>query len=143
MNKIISISKIEELEKVADSIIENFTKNNIIAFFGSMGAGKTTLIKLICKKMGVTETISSPTFSIVNEYHLNSKRKIFHFDFYRIKSVEEVYDLGYEDYFYSNNFCFVEWPELVMKIMPSSYFKVQIKLIDNQRIFELSDCYNL
>ena len=96
-----------------------------------MGAGKTTFIKAICECLGVTDVINSPTFAIVNEYRSATEELIYHFDFYRIKKLEEVYDMGYEDYFYSGALCFIEWPELVEELLPGNTIKVTIEEIEN------------
>jgi tRNA threonylcarbamoyladenosine biosynthesis protein TsaE len=98
----------------------------VLAFYGEMGAGKTTLIKAICTEFGVTDNISSPTFSIVNEYKGRNGKKTYHFDFYRIKSQDEAYDLGYEEYFYSGAICLIEWPEKVKDLLPLEITKVVI-----------------
>src|SRR6476646_6724842 len=114
MSKIV-LNDISELAEAAKTLIKSFDGQKIVAFYGEMGAGNTTLIKAICREMGVTDNISSPTFSIVNEYRSN-KGKIYHFDFYRLKSSDEAYDLGYEDYFYSGAYCFIEWPEKIAEL---------------------------
>ena len=97
----------------------------MFAFYGKMGAGKTTFIKAICEELGVDDVITSPTFAIINEYS-GKDETIYHFDFYRIKKLEEVYDMGYEDYFYSGALCFIEWPELIEEVLPEDAVKVQI-----------------
>ena len=102
--------------------------NTVFAFYGKMGAGKTTFIKAICEELGVTDVINSPTFAIVNEYRSDETGElIYHFDFYRIKKLDEVYDMGYEDYFYSGALCFIEWPELVEEVLPGDAVKVIIE----------------
>ncbi|MDO5447624.1 MAG: tRNA (adenosine(37)-N6)-threonylcarbamoyltransferase complex ATPase subunit type 1 TsaE [Prevotellaceae bacterium] len=100
--------------------------STLFAFYGSMGAGKTTFIKALCEELGVTDTVTSPTFAIINEYESPTHGSIYHFDFYRIKRLEEVYDMGFEDYFYSGNICFIEWPELIEDILPQDTIKVTI-----------------
>ena len=133
------INTISELSVVAKQLLELYPQNRIFAFYAPMGAGKTTFIKKLCEELGVKDTISSPTFSIVNEYHASNVKKIFHFDFYRIKSESEAYDMGYEDYFYSDAYCFIEWPEKIMDLLPRNYVKVSISNGDNeQRLFTLS-----
>ena len=109
----------------ANGLIEN--KGLVIAFYGKMGAGKTTFIKAICEELGVEDVITSPTFAIVNEYSLPSQEALYHFDFYRIKKLEEVYDMGYEDYFYSGNLCLIEWPELIEELLPEDALRVTIE----------------
>ena len=100
---------------------------SVVAFYGKMGAGKTTFIKALCEELGVEDVITSPTFAIVNEYTIEERgESIYHFDFYRIKRLEEVYDMGYEDYFYSGALCFIEWPELIEELLPEDAVKVSI-----------------
>lgn len=130
----ITLTNLSELPVVAKQLLQSFDGEKVVAFQGAMGAGKTTLIKALCEAMGVVDTISSPTFSIVNEYRTAKGEKIYHFDFYRIKSVEEAYDMGYEEYFYSKAFCFIEWPEKIEELMPLNYEKVQIELKGEKRI---------
>ena len=101
--------------------------NTVFAMYGKMGAGKTTFTKAVCECLGVEDVINSPTFAIVNEYRSDSSELIYHFDFYRIKKLEEVYDMGYEDYFYSGALCFIEWPELVEELLPGNTVKVTIE----------------
>lgn len=122
------INNIEELSQVSDLLISLRDKSNIIAFYGNMGAGKTTLIKNLCAKLGVQDEVNSPTFALVNEYQTDTFDSIFHFDFYRIKSLEEVFDIGYEDYFYGGSLCLLEWPELIDPLMPEHFIKVEITL---------------
>ncbi len=124
------INNIEELSKVSDVLISWRDKSNIVAFYGNMGAGKTTLIKNLCSKLGVQDEVNSPTFALVNEYQTDTFDSIFHFDFYRIKSLEEVFDIGYEDYFYGDGLCLLEWPELIDPLMPEHFIKVEISLGD-------------
>ena len=106
-------------------------KGLVIAFYGKMGAGKTTFIKALCEELGVEDVITSPTFAIVNEYSLplggRLEGALYHFDFYRIKKIEEVYDMGYEDYFYSGNLCLIEWPELIEDLLPEDALRVTIE----------------
>ena len=135
MNSFI-VTDISGLYPVAESLISICRENNypIIAFYGKMGAGKTTLIKVICEIMGVDEVVSSPTFSLVNEYHTGDDEIIYHFDFYRINDISEAYDFGYEEYFYSDNFCFIEWPEKIEELLPDNTFSVNIlTLADGSR----------
>lgn len=133
----IAINNLQEINEAARKFIQEMGNNKVFAFYGSMGAGKTTFIKAICEEMGVTETVSSPTFAIINEYRDKKSRPIFHFDFYRINKLEEAFDFGYEDYFYSGNLCFIEWPELVESILPDTAVKIAIRVTDEEgRIVE-------
>lgn len=117
-----------DLPAVATAIIELSQTHKLVAFYGQMGAGKTTLIKQICAQLGVMQEVSSPTFALVNEYETNNQQIVYHFDFYRIKNLEEVYDIGYEDYFYSNNLCLMEWPENIEPLLQNEQvIKVYIK----------------
>ena len=123
----IEISGLHEYPEAAEKFIALMGDRKIFAFYGKMGAGKTTFIKSICEALGVTDTVNSPTFAIVNEYADKDGFPIYHFDFYRIKSVAELYNLGYEDYFYSEAICFIEWPQLAEEILPENTVKVTIK----------------
>lgn len=125
------LNKLSDIDAVAQKFVDNMGNRKIFAFYGEMGAGKTTFIKALCKTLGVAETITSPTFAIINEYNKEDGDPIYHFDFYRIKNIEEAYDFGYEDYFYSGHLCFIEWPELVEPLLPESVVKVQIVVMDN------------
>lgn len=120
-----------DLPAVAKVIIELSKTHKLVAFYGQMGAGKTTLIKQICARLDVMQEVSSPTFALVNEYETTNQQIVYHFDFYRIKNLEEVYDIGYEDYFYSNNLCLIEWPENIEPLLQNEQvIKVHIKPID-------------
>lgn len=123
---IIEIKGLEEYPAAAQKFIAAMGENRIFAFYGSMGTGKTTLIKSICEAMGVEDSINSPTFAIVNEYESGKQEIIYHFDFYRIKSLTEVYNMGYEEYLYSDAYCFIEWPELIEELLPEEAVKVHI-----------------
>lgn len=132
MDKII-ISSPDQLAKAARQFVGQMGDDTVFAFYGKMGAGKTTFIKAICEALGVTDVITSPTFAIVNEYRSEEDNElIYHFDFYRIKKLEEVYDMGYEDYFYSGALCFIEWPELVEELLPMDAVKVSIEVADDE-----------
>lgn len=128
----IRVDSMPELRFAAESFIKNIGDHRVIAFYGAMGAGKTTFIKAICNILGVSDQVNSPTFAIVNEYTSGSGEPIFHFDFYRIKTIAEAYDFGYEDYFYSGHFCMIEWPELVEPILPPNALKVTILANDDE-----------
>lgn len=124
---IIEIQNLDSYATAAREFIEKMGERRIFAFYGSMGAGKTTFIKAVCEAMGVEDAINSPTFAIVNEYEDADSNTIFHFDFYRIKSIAEVYNMGYEEYLYSNAYCFIEWPELIEELLPEETVKVTIE----------------
>lgn len=121
----IKIQDLEHIRETARTFIENIGDHTVFAFYGKMGAGKTTFIKAICEELGVDDVITSPTFAIVNEYTAKDG-PVFHFDFYRIKKLEEVYDMGFEDYFYSGALCLIEWPELIEDVLPEDAVKVTI-----------------
>ena len=128
MQKTITINSLDELPRAAKEFAEVMDSYTVFAFYGQMGAGKTTFIKAICEVLGVSDAITSPTFAIVNEYRSDlAGELIYHFDFYRIKKLDEVYDMGYEDYFYSGALCFIEWPELVEELLPGGTVKVSIE----------------
>lgn len=130
---------LEQLAEISKEII-NLSKHKVLLFYGEMGVGKTTLIKEIVKQLGVTDTVSSPTFSLVNEYHTAQKEKVFHFDFYRIDTEEEALDIGIEEYFYSNRWCFVEWPNKVENLLPLKSVTISITINSNQqRTIELKN----
>ena len=123
----IKINSLDSIHEAARQFIAAMGDNTVFAFYGKMGAGKTTFIKAVCEELGVTDVINSPTFAIVNEYRSEGAGElIYHFDFYRIKKLEEVYDMGYEDYFYSGALCFIEWPELIEDVLPGDAVKVYI-----------------
>lgn len=126
----------DQLEMVAANILKNIGTLRIIIFYGNMGAGKTTMIKALCKKMGVTDNVTSPTFAIMNEYDLNGE-PVYHFDFYRINAESEAYDLGYENFFYSGNYCFVEWPEKIINLLTFSHAKIHISELNGTRTIKL------
>ena len=128
----IKIQDLGHIREAAREFIENIGDHTVFAFYGKMGAGKTTFIKAICEELGVEDVIASPTFAIVNEYTSHSTlltphSSIYHFDFYRIKKLEEVYDMGFEDYFYSGSLCLIEWPELIEEVLPEDAVKVSIQ----------------
>lgn len=137
----ITIKSLDAIHEAAREFIKNMGKGHVFAFYGKMGAGKTTFIKAICQELGVTDNITSPTFAIVNEYRSDiAGELIYHFDFYRIKKLEEVYDMGYEDYFYSGAICFIEWPELIEDLLPGNTVKVSIEEEEGgARIVSLED----
>ena len=122
----LTFSNIEQLPDVAHRLLDEFPDERFFAFFGPMGVGKTTLIKELCAQLGVTQNVCSPTFAIVNEYSDAQGEPIYHFDFYRIKKLEEAYDIGYEEYFYSGCYCFTEWTEKIEPLLPDRYLRIDI-----------------
>ena len=122
----IKIENIDHIREAAREFIQHIGDHRVFAFYGKMGAGKSTFVTAHCEELGVDDVITSPTFAIVNEYTSGEGDSIFHFDFYRIKKIEEVYDMGYEDYFYSGSLCFIEWPELIEDILPDDAIRVNI-----------------
>jgi tRNA threonylcarbamoyladenosine biosynthesis protein TsaE len=133
---------INQLHDAASRILRLSRELTVWTFEGDMGAGKTTLIKAICKTLGVTDTVTSPTFALMNEYNAIGKMKVYHFDFYRIKNLQEAESIGTSDYFYSGNYCLVEWPSLVKPLLPDSYLKISLKPDgENFRLIELESVY--
>lgn len=137
----INIQSLESINEAARQFIDQMGENTVFAMYGKMGAGKTTFIKAICEELGVTDVITSPTFAIVNEYRSDETGElIYHFDFYRIKKLDEVYDMGYEDYFYSGALCFIEWPELIEDILPGDAITVTItEQEDGTRLIDIKE----
>ena len=125
-------TSVEGLKNVAAKLIRQFPDHRIFALYGKMGAGKTTFIQAICNNLGSNDIVTSPTFAIINEYKTKNLSSIFHFDFYRIEDIEEAYDLGYEDYIYSGNYCFIEWPEMIESLLPENIVKVEIEVQDDE-----------
>ena len=148
----ITIPSLEHIAEAAREFIDAIGDRRVFAFYGSMGAGKTTFIKAVCETLGVKDQVTSPTFAIVNEYTadataasdsslftLCSSLEIYHFDFYRIKRLEEAYDMGCEEYFYSGSFCFIEWPELIEDLLPEDTVRVTItQQPDGQRLITIT-----
>lgn len=122
----ITISSLDAINDAAKQFVAAMGNNRVFAFYGKMGAGKTTFIKALCTQLGVDDVITSPTFAIVNEYTAGDGSPIYHFDFYRIKKLDEVYDMGYEDYFYNGGLCLIEWPELIETLLPEDAVEVHI-----------------
>jgi tRNA threonylcarbamoyladenosine biosynthesis protein TsaE len=118
---------LDVLDHVAQDIVSALSDKKIILFYGEMGSGKTTLIKEICKQLGVADTMSSPTFSLVNEYRSAEHKTIYHFDLYRIKDIVECFDMGMEEYLDSGHYCFIEWPDIALPLMPDNYYKLLIE----------------
>ena len=128
----IKIQSLEHIHEAAREFIAAMGDNTVFALYGKMGAGKTTFIKALCQELGVEDVVTSPTFAVINEYRSDiAGELIYHFDFYRTKKLEEVYDMGYEDYFYSGALCFIEWPELVEELLPGNTIKVTIEELED------------
>ena len=125
------INSLDELEIIAKELITVFSNDRVFAFYGKMGAGKTTFIQSICRALGSDDNVTSPTFALINEYNTANLDSIFHFDFYRIKDIEEAYDLGYEDYIYSGSYCLIEWPEMIDSLLPEKMVTVKIEVQDD------------
>ena len=133
----IEIESLSELERVADEVIEALDGRTVVLLRGGMGAGKTTLVSRIAARLGAEDTVTSPTFALVNQYE-GAECRIYHFDFYRIDRIEEVFDLGYEEYFYSGDLCLVEWPEKIEPLIPDDAMVVRITAGDGEElIFEI------
>ena len=137
MSKIFYAKKVQELDEIAKAIVEVFENEKKIVFFGEMGVGKTTLIKSICKVLNVQDVVTSPTFSVVNEYQNKDGNSLYHFDFYRIKNQEELFDLGLEEYIYSDNYCFIEWPEKAEGLLSDNFVQVQMTKNKECRIIKV------
>ena len=126
----IVIDSLSDLDKVAQAVLESLNGRSVVAFFAPMGAGKTTLISAIMKYTGSEDTVTSPTFALVNQYYTADRDTVYHFDFYRINSINEAFDMGYEEYFYSGDLCLVEWPEKVEPLLPDDTMVVRIEILD-------------
>lgn len=134
------VRSINDLQAVANELIAAFPNQRIFAFYGKMGAGKTTFIQSVCKALGSPDNVTSPTFALINEYNTPELGSIFHFDFYRIKELEEAYDLGYEDYIYSGSYCLIEWPEMIAPLLPEKRLEVKIEVLnDDARLITAHD----
>ncbi len=132
MSKRILINNLEEIENVADRFLKLTAGSNVIAFYGTMGAGKTTFIKAICKVLGVPDTVNSPTFTIINEYRTKEGKSIYHFDFYRIDKIEEAYDIGFDEFIENGYLSLIEWPEKIETLLPDNILRVQINVLENE-----------
>ena len=137
MSKTLFAENVEQLNSIAKQILDHTSTHTKFAFYGEMGVGKTTLIKALSLQLGVTDVVSSPTFSIVNEYQADEYTKIYHFDFYRLETEEEAYDMGYEEYFFQNDLCLIEWPEKIEGLIPEDIIKVILTKKGEQRIIEI------
>ncbi len=128
----ITISSLQELDAAAERFLEEVGEHNVFAFSGEMGAGKTTFIQALCRKLGVRTEVNSPTFSLVNEYFTPAGSSIFHFDLYRIETQDELFDMGYEEYFFSDSLCLIEWPEKAQNLIPDDALWVSIIIDENE-----------
>ena len=131
--KKIALYSLNELESAASQFIGIMGNHKVFAFYGEMGAGKTTFIKIVCQLLGVKENITSPSFSIVNEYIAENNSSIYHFDCYRLKNIEEAFNIGAEEYFYSGNLCFIEWPEKIEELLPDTAVHIKISVDANEQ----------
>jgi tRNA threonylcarbamoyladenosine biosynthesis protein TsaE len=127
------IDSLNEINHIADKFLEAHPADRIFAFYGQMGAGKTTFIKALCEQLHVVDYVTSPTFALVNEYQTADSKSVFHLDFYRIKNIQEAFDIGYEEYFSSGEYCFIEWPELIETLLPPVAVKVYIRETENKK----------
>lgn len=127
--KEIFVDSLDGLQEVAEAVIESLDGRNVVAFCGAMGAGKTTLISAIMEYLGSEDNVTSPTFALVNQYGTSAGDVVYHFDFYRINRIEEVFDMGYEEYFYSGDLCLIEWPELIEELLPEDAMVVRIDIL--------------
>lgn len=127
-----TIHSLAELRQTANEMLAAFPEERVFAFYGKMGAGKTTFIQAICRALGSEDNVTSPTFALINEYNTAEMESIFHFDFYRIKDVVEAYDLGYEDYIYSGSYCLIEWPEMIESLLPENLVEVRIEVQEDE-----------
>jgi tRNA threonylcarbamoyladenosine biosynthesis protein TsaE len=137
MSKTLFAENLEQINTIAKQILEYTSPQKKFAFYGEMGVGKTTLIKALSLQLGVVDVVSSPTFSIVNEYHIDKGLKIYHFDFYRIEEEDEAYDMGYEEYFFSEAYCFIEWPEKITNLIEEDIVEIKMFLEGTKRRIEV------
>ena len=136
------INNENELDYISKEIIEKF-KSKVFLFYGEMGVGKTAFIKSICKHLNVIDVVSSPTFSIVNQYVNDQDEFMYHFDFYRTNNKNEIFDIGYEEYLFSDSFCFIEWPERLDNLLPNKYLEIKMKLRDGNRVIRIKEVNKL
>jgi len=133
MKKVLLSKTPEDLPAAAAKILQDMESERIFAFYGEMGAGKTAFIKAFCRVLGSSDVITSPTFTLVNEYNDENQNSLYHFDFYRIKRIEEVFDMGFEEYVDSGNYCFLEWPEFISELLPESYVYISIEVSEDEK----------
>tara|TARA_Y100000746_G_scaffold207547_1_gene195947 strand:- start:2320 stop:2748 length:429 start_codon:yes stop_codon:yes gene_type:complete len=142
MNLSFVIKNENELDSIAQQILKHY-KIKVFLLFGKMGVGKTTFIKSLCKGLNVIDIVSSPTFSIVNQYLNKDNDIVYHFDFYRTNNNEEIFDIGYEEYIYSSSYCFIEWPEKIESLLPNNYIKIEMTLEEDKRIINIEEINNI
>ncbi len=140
MEQLYICQSLNELDGIAAEILSTFPGPGLFALYGGMGSGKTTLVKSFCKALKVTDNVTSPTFALINEYETEDSGPVYHFDVYRIKKLEEVMDIGYETYFYSGQYVFVEWPEMIEELLPESYVYIQIREVEDGKREILVKC---
>ncbi len=127
------IDSLENINAVAAEFLAKYKEERVIAFYGPMGVGKTTFVKALCENIEVEDTVNSPSFAIVNEYHTPQEEIVYHFDFYRLKEEEEAYDMGYEDYLYSGHYCMIEWPEKIASLLPKGRLELRLEELEDGR----------
>jgi len=142
MNLSFVIKNENELDEIAQQLLKKYNLK-IFLFYGEMGVGKTRFIKSLCKGLDVLDVVSSPTFSIVNQYLNKNDDFIYHFDFYRTNNKEEIFDIGYEEYIYSSSYCFIEWPEKIESLLPNNYIKIEMILDRNNRKINIKEINNI
>ena len=142
MNLSFVIKNENELDSISQQILKHF-KIKVFLLFGKMGVGKTTFIKSLCKELNVIDIVSSPTFSIVNQYLNKDNDIVYHFDFYRTNNNDEIFDIGYEEYIYSSSYCFIEWPEKIESLLPNNYIKIEMTLEEEKRIINIEEINNI
>ena len=142
MNLSFVIKNENELDSIAQQILKHY-KIKVFLLFGKMGVGKTTFVKSLCKGLNVIDIVSSPTFSIVNQYLNKDNDIVYHFDFYRTNNNEEIFDIGYEEYIYSSSYCFIEWPEKIESLLPNNYIKIEMTLEEDKRIINIEEINNI
>ena len=142
MNFSFIIKNENELDEIAQQLLKKYNLK-IFLFYGEMGVGKTRFIKSLCKGLDVLDVVSSPTFSIVNQYLNKNNDFIYHFDFYRTNNKEEIFDIGYEEYIYSSSYCFIEWPEKIESLLPNNYIKIEMILDGNNRKINIKEINNI
>ncbi len=133
MKKVLLSKTPEDLVVAAAKILQDMAPERVFAFYGEMGSGKTTFIKAFCRVLGSNDVVTSPTFTLVNEYNDENRNSLYHFDFYRIKRIEEVFDMGFEEYVDSGNYCFLEWPERISELLPESYVYISIEVSEDEK----------